>query len=86
MPGVTIGKHSIIGAGSVVTKSIPEGCIAVGNPAQVVTTVEAYRMRNKERLKEAKTYDTSYTHKGRISSQQKHQMYEELLDEVGFVL
>jgi len=34
--GVTIGKHSVIGAGSVVTKSIPSYCVAVGNPARVI--------------------------------------------------
>lgn len=33
---VTIGKGAIIGAGSVVTKDIPEYAIAVGNPARVV--------------------------------------------------
>lgn len=36
LPGVTIGRKSIIGAGSVVTKSIPEYSIAVGNPAKVI--------------------------------------------------
>lgn len=36
LPNVHIGKKSIIGAGSVVTKDIPEYCIAVGNPAKVV--------------------------------------------------
>lgn len=34
--GVTIGDGCTIGAGSVVTKSIPEYCVAVGNPARVV--------------------------------------------------
>lgn len=34
--GVTIGKKAIIGAGSIVTHSIPAYCIAVGNPAQVI--------------------------------------------------
>lgn len=34
-PGVTIGNDSIIGAGSVVTKDIPEGVIAFGNPCRV---------------------------------------------------
>ena len=38
LPGVTIGKKSIIGAGSVVTKSIPDYSIAVGNPARVIKT------------------------------------------------
>ena len=36
LSGVTIGKNSIIGANSVVSKNIPENCIAVGNPAKVI--------------------------------------------------
>lgn len=36
MPGVKIGKASIIGAGSVVTKDIPIGCLAMGVPAKVI--------------------------------------------------
>lgn len=34
-PGVTIGDHSVIAAGSVVTKDIPDHCLAAGNPAQI---------------------------------------------------
>lgn len=34
--GVTIGRNSIIGAGSIVTKSIPAGVLAVGQPAKVI--------------------------------------------------
>lgn len=36
LPGVEIGRKSIIGAGSVVTKNIPDFSIAVGNPAKVI--------------------------------------------------
>jgi maltose O-acetyltransferase len=36
LKGVTIGKNSIIGNGSVVTKNIPENVIAAGNPARVI--------------------------------------------------
>lgn len=36
LPGVKIGKKSIIGAGSVVTKDVPEYSIAVGNPARII--------------------------------------------------
>lgn len=39
LKGVTIGARSVIGAGSVVTKSIPEDCIAVGNPARIIRLV-----------------------------------------------
>jgi len=34
--GVTIGKNAIIGAGSMVTKSVPEGAIYAGNPARPI--------------------------------------------------
>ena len=36
LPGVTIGENSVIGAGSVVNKSIPDNCVAVGNPCRVI--------------------------------------------------
>lgn len=36
LPGVTIGKKSIIGAGSLVNKDIPSYCIAVGNPCKLI--------------------------------------------------
>ena len=39
MKGVIIGARSVIGAGSVVTKSIPADCIAAGNPAKVTKRI-----------------------------------------------
>ena len=36
LPGVTIGKHSVIGSNSVVTKNIPAYCIAAGVPAKII--------------------------------------------------
>lgn len=40
LPGVTIGKNSVIGAGSVVVKDIPANSIAVGNPCRVIKNIE----------------------------------------------
>ena len=40
LPGVTIGDHTVIGAGSVVTKSIPEKAVACGNPCVVKKIME----------------------------------------------
>ena len=39
VPGVRIGKNAVIGAGSVVTKDIPDGVVAVGNPCRVLREV-----------------------------------------------
>jgi acetyltransferase-like isoleucine patch superfamily enzyme len=36
LPGVHIGRGSVIGAQSVVTRDVPPGCVAVGNPARVI--------------------------------------------------
>lgn len=40
LKGVTIGKHSIVGAGSVVTKDIPDGEVWAGNPAHFIKRLE----------------------------------------------
>ncbi len=39
MPGVEIGNNSVIGAGSVVVKSIPANSVAVGNPCKVIKQI-----------------------------------------------
>ncbi len=45
LPGVSVGEYSIIGAGSIVTKSIPSYSIAVGNPAKAI---KKYDLNKKE--------------------------------------
>lgn len=42
LPGVTIGDHVVIGAGSVVTKDLPSKVVAVGNPCRVLREVNAH--------------------------------------------
>lgn len=41
LPGVTIGKHAIVGAASVVTHDVPDYGVAVGNPARVIRMLDA---------------------------------------------
>jgi acetyltransferase-like isoleucine patch superfamily enzyme len=41
MPGVRIGRGSVVGAGSVVTRDIPPLCLAAGNPARVIRCYES---------------------------------------------
>jgi maltose O-acetyltransferase len=39
LPGVSIGENTVVGAGAVVTKSLPANVVAVGNPARVIRTL-----------------------------------------------
>ena len=43
LPGVSIGRHVAVGANSVVTRDIPDFCVAVGNPARVIKRFEGDR-------------------------------------------
>lgn len=46
LPGVKIGKAAVIGAGSVVSKDIPDYAVAVGNPAKVVKYRDSDKVKN----------------------------------------
>lgn len=52
-PGVTIGNNVVIGSGSVVTKDIPDGVVAAGNPCRVIRKItEADRLFWQKKVEE----------------------------------
>ncbi|MBR4874093.1 MAG: acyltransferase [Clostridia bacterium] len=54
LKGVHIGNNVVIGANSLVNKNIPDNCVAAGNPARVIMSIEDYyEKRLKEQKKEA---------------------------------
>ena len=40
LAGLTIGEDAVIGAGSIVTRDVPPGCVVAGNPARVVRSID----------------------------------------------
>lgn len=56
LPGVEIGPRTIVGAGSVVTKSLPPETVCVGNPAKPVCTLDEYLERHRARLASLPTF------------------------------
>ena len=40
LPGITVGKYAIVGAGAIVTKDVPDYAVVVGVPAKVVKTLD----------------------------------------------
>ena len=39
-PGVTIGENSVVGAGAVVTKDVPDNVVVGGNPARIIRKIK----------------------------------------------
>lgn len=40
LPGVTVGEYSMVGAGAVVTKDVPNKAVVVGNPAKIIRYID----------------------------------------------
>lgn len=59
--GSTIGNNVIIGAGSVVSGKIPDNCVAAGNPAKVIRSLDDhYKLRKDKTLGEARLYANTF--------------------------
>lgn len=48
LPGVTIGEGTVVAANSVVTEDIPPNCIAAGNPAKVIKSLDAMKAKTQD--------------------------------------
>ena len=57
MPGVTIGKNCVIGAGSIVTHDVPDRTVVAGVPAKVICTIEEYAQKRKNEMPTDFDYD-----------------------------
>ncbi len=49
LDGIYIGRNAVVGAGAIVTRDVPDYCVAVGNPAKVVRDMRAQPLREDER-------------------------------------
>lgn len=58
LPGVIIGNRVIIGAGALVNRDIPDGQIAAGVPARIISSIEEGLMRLEEKLKSKRFFST----------------------------
>lgn len=85
LPGVTIGNNVIVGANSTVTHDIPDNSLAVGSPARVISTLDTYVAKEKERMKHAPIYGDEYTLRQNISMELRVKQKLELTGTGGFV-
>jgi acetyltransferase-like isoleucine patch superfamily enzyme len=50
MPGISIGRGSVVGSGSVVTKDVPDGVVVGGNPAAVICTTDQWWDKSRDKF------------------------------------
>ena len=83
LPGVRIGSRVVVGAGSVVTRDIPDNSIAAGNPARVIGTYDNFLKKHAAQMQTRPVYHTLWTEK---TPQEKAQMRRDLEDGIGYDL
>ena len=84
LPNIKIGNKVIVGAGSIVTHDIPDNSVAVGNPAKVIGTYDAYADKIQKQFEFSPIWKTHYSKK---SDEEKREMREKLSEsKIGFDL
>lgn len=76
LPNVEIGENSIIGAGSVVTKSIPPNSVVAGIPARVISTVDEYKEKLQNLKTETISFGEEYTMRKNVDEVKKQELKE----------
>jgi maltose O-acetyltransferase len=85
LPGVSIGSHSVIGAGSVVTKDVPSHSVAAGNPAKVICSVEDFLQKHALRKKEGRLFLEEEYRIEAITEEKKAEMIEWLKKYIAYL-
>lgn len=83
LPNVRIGSRVVIGAGSVVTRDIPDNSVAVGNPARVIETYDDFLKKHSAQMNTRPVYHTLWSEK---TWEEKQEMRRELENGVGYDL
>lgn len=80
LPNTKIGSRVVIGAGSVVTRDVPDNSIVAGNPAKVIATYDEFIEKIKKQMETQPIWNTHYSKK---TEAEKKQM-KEMLGECGY--
>lgn len=86
LPNTIIGQNTIIGANSVVSGKISPNSVVCGNPAKVLCDIDTFKEKHKKNMNETYIYDISYTKKGKITSEKKEKMFDELEGVIGYIV
>lgn len=79
LPGVTIGNNVVIGAGSIVSKSIPDNVVVAGNPAKIVCTIDDFFVKANRYNVKTKQFKSDKKKEYLISLQDDHFIKKDFL-------
>jgi maltose O-acetyltransferase len=85
LPCVEIGSGSIVGAEAVVTRDIPPGMVAAGNPAKIICSVSDYLKKIKKQAEKKTIFDERYFI-GNLNDSRREEVLDSVKDSVGFIL
>lgn len=86
LPGVTIGNDTIIGAGSVVSRDIPANCVAAGNPAKIICSLDDFKKRRLEEFEKSPHFGEDYTLRGDLTPARKNEMNQLMAQHFAYVI
>ncbi|OQX84594.1 MAG: hypothetical protein B6D63_04150 [Candidatus Latescibacteria bacterium 4484_7] len=86
LPGVIIGSDVVIGAGSVVTHDVPNGSVAVGNPAEVVESLDSFLKRRRAEMERVPRFGDEYTLRRNVGPAMKAEMNDKMKDRIGYIV
>lgn len=80
---MSIGNKVIIGAGSIVVKSIPDNSVVVGNPARIIGTYDDYVEKIRELMSKVPVFDLYWAN---MTEREKRNVNSQIKDGYGFGL
>ena len=86
LPGVTVGRGSIVGTNCVVTKDVPPYSIVIGIPGRVISSIDEGMKKQQRIIEESIIYDRSYTIWGGCTAEKKHKMQDDLSRTPAYIL
>ena len=73
-PGVRIGNNVVIGAGSVVSRDVPDNVVAYGNPARTTSSAEQRVNKRSQELKACPCFGEEYSVRHAITQSMRNEM------------
>jgi maltose O-acetyltransferase len=85
LPGVEVGPRTLVGANSVISRSLPPNSVCAGSPAKVICSLDDYLAKHRRALETAPTFAYLTHDISVISAEDKEKMIRALADRDGYI-